>query len=205
RAAPPRELTSATLVQLGGGADQRDERLLVDLLSLVNVDRPPRVALQARVEQAGRIVERRALEERQLDDALVGLARADPAVVRPDRHSRVCRLAPLPLLDDLALGLRAQGAAPGERLAAPVAQLLDLRVDQLRWRLVRRHHAAIFWRTASTRAKPCFAPSSTPYCIVVSRCSAVSKSIVCVSFVCSPRSSNSSVCRWFWNVCTRRS
>src|SRR5436853_3902035 len=55
------------------------------------------------------------------------------------------------------------------------------------------------------RAKPCFAPSSTPYCIVVSRCSVVSKRIVCVSFVRSPRSSNSSVCRWFWNVCTRRS
>src|SRR4029077_4428274 len=55
------------------------------------------------------------------------------------------------------------------------------------------------------RAKPAFAPSSTPYCIVVSRCSVVSKRIVCVSFVCSPRSSNSSVCRWFWNVCTRRS
>src|SRR3954465_8614364 len=29
--------------------------------------------------------------------------------------------------------------------------------------------------------------------------------MVCVSFVRSPRSSNSSVCRWFWNVCTRRS
>src|SRR5260221_4321458 len=54
------------------------------------------------------------------------------------------------------------------------------------------------------RAKPAFAPSSTPYCMVVSRCSVVSKRIVRVSFVRSPRSSNSSVCRWFWNVCTRR-
>src|SRR5207249_1609260 len=58
---------------------------------------------------------------------------------------------------------------------------------------------------ASTRAKPPFAPSSTPYCIVVSRSSVVAKRIVCVSFVRSPRSSNSSVCRWFWNVCTSRS
>src|SRR5713101_5040242 len=55
------------------------------------------------------------------------------------------------------------------------------------------------------RAKPSFAPSSTPYCIVVSRSSVVAKRIVCVSFVRSPRSSNSSVCRWFWNVCTSRS
>src|SRR5437870_3908010 len=59
--------------------------------------------------------------------------------------------------------------------------------------------------SASTRAKPPFAPSSTPYCIVVSRSSVVAKRIACVSFVRSPRSSNSSVCRWFWNVCTRRS
>lgn len=51
--------------------------------------------------------------------------------------------------------------------------------------------------SASTRAKPPFAPSSTPYCIVVSRSSLVAKRIVCVSFVRSPRSSNSSVCTWF--------
>src|SRR5213596_3230914 len=59
--------------------------------------------------------------------------------------------------------------------------------------------------SASTRAKPPFAPSSTPYFIVVSRSSGEAKRMVCVSFVRSPRSSNSSVCRWFWNVCTSRS
>src|SRR5438874_12748704 len=58
--------------------------------------------------------------------------------------------------------------------------------------------------SASTRAKPLFAPSSTPYCIVVSRSSVVAKRIVWVSFVRSPKSSNSSVCRWFWKVCTIR-
>jgi hypothetical protein len=49
--------------------------------------------------------------------------------------------------------------------------------------------------SASTRAKPLFAPSSTPYCIVVSRSSGVAKRMGWVSFVRSPRSSNSSVCR----------
>jgi hypothetical protein len=39
------------------------------------------------------------------------------------------------------------------------------------------------WSTASTRANPLFAPSSTPCCIVVSRASVVAKHIVCVSFV----------------------
>src|SRR5437870_8100581 len=59
--------------------------------------------------------------------------------------------------------------------------------------------------SASTRAKPPFAPSSTPYCIVVSRSSVVAKRIVCVSFVRSPSSSSPAVCRRFWNVCTSRS
>jgi len=68
----------------------------------------------------------------------------------------------------------------------------------------RAPYAAIFSSNASMRAKPALAPCSTPYCMVVSRYSLVSKRIVWVSFVCSPRSSNSSVCRWFWNVCTRR-
>ena len=38
-------------------------------------------------------------------------------------------------------------------------------------RACHRLHAAIFASSASTRSKPAFAPSSTPYCIVVSRCS----------------------------------
>ncbi len=37
--------------------------------------------------------------------------------------------------------------------------------------------------SASMRSQPAFAPFSTPYCIAMSRCSVVSKRIVCVSFV----------------------
>src|SRR4029079_6238689 len=40
--------------------------------------------------------------------------------------------------------------------------------------------AASCCTTASTRAKPLFEPSSTPYCIVVSRSSAEANRIVCV-------------------------
>jgi hypothetical protein len=36
----------------------------------------------------------------------------------------------------------------------------------------------------------------------MSRCSVVSKRMVCVSLVCSPRSSNSSIWTWFWKVYT---
>src|SRR5215212_9535133 len=142
------------------------------------------------------------------------------------------RLSPLPLLDHLGDGLFDHGAKPGEGLAPPVAQLFDPCLYQLSWRLVVLRRALLHGvdvaplrlcrpilraafvgahasrgsrcSSSSTRAKPLFAPSSTPYCIVVSRSSVVAKRIVCVSFVRSPRSSNSSVCRWFWNDCTRR-
>src|SRR5437867_939969 len=97
---------------------------------------------------------------------------------------------PLPLLDDIGVGFLDDCPHPAEGRAAPVRELLDPLVD-----LFGSIHAAIFASTASTRAKPLFAPSSTPYCIVVSRSSVVAKRIVCVSFVRSPRSSNSSVCR----------
>src|SRR5262249_39896016 len=65
-----------------------------------------------------------------LDDALVGLAGAEDAVVLPDRNA-----APLPLLDDSGIGFLDEGANAGERLAAPVAELLDSCVDQAGRRL----------------------------------------------------------------------
>src|SRR5689334_9902266 len=70
----------AGCVQVSRFADERLERLLVDLVTLVEVDRPPDVALEARVEQARGVFERGALGERQLHDALVRLAGADDAV-----------------------------------------------------------------------------------------------------------------------------
>src|SRR6185295_12479577 len=116
----------------------------------------------------------------------------------------------LPLLDDLRVGCLDELSHVREGLTTPVAQLPDPVADLLGCRFFVRHRLphvsrASRWRSASIRAKPDFAPSSTPYCIVVSRSSIVAKRIVCVSFVWSPRSSNSSVCRWFWNVCTSRS
>src|SRR5262249_26285723 len=61
--------------------------------------------------------------------ALVGLARADQSVVRPDGA------APLPLLDDIRVGVLDQAAEPAEHLASPVAELHDPSVDQVRSRL----------------------------------------------------------------------
>ena len=67
-----------------------------------------RRTLPSRLElNSPRVLERRALGERHLDDALVGLAGADDAVVRPHRHA-----APFPLLDDVGIGLLDQRADP---------------------------------------------------------------------------------------------
>src|SRR4051812_22358106 len=94
----------------------------------MEIDGTPGVALEARVEQPRGVVQPRALGEGQLDDALVGLAGADHAPVRPHGNA-----APLPFLHDLGLGLLDERADTRERLTPPVAQLLDPRVDQLRW------------------------------------------------------------------------
>src|SRR4029453_1022789 len=58
--------------------------------------------------------------------------------------------------------------------------------------------------SASICAKPAFAPSSTPYCIVGAASSVGAKRIVWVSFDRSPRPPTASLPRWFWKVCTSR-
>src|SRR5436305_1221917 len=50
-------------VQVHCGADECFQRLRVDLLSLVDVDRAPGVAVEAGVEEAGRVLQRGALGE----------------------------------------------------------------------------------------------------------------------------------------------
>src|SRR5215212_1846015 len=68
-------------IQSDRRANEGHQRLLVDLLAFPNVDRAPGVAFQARVEEAVRVLERRALGEGHLHEALVGLARADDSVM----------------------------------------------------------------------------------------------------------------------------
>ena len=73
------------------------------------------------------VVERGALGEGQFYDLLVGFAGAEDSAVRPNRDA-----SPFPLLDRLRVRLFDEGAHPGQRLAAPVVELLDPRIDQLR-------------------------------------------------------------------------
>src|SRR6185437_17123498 len=87
-------------VQCDGGTNERLERLLVDRIALAEVDCTPCIALEARIEEMRRIVERGAFRERRLHDALVGLAAANDSVVRPRGHA-----APLPFLDDVGVRL----------------------------------------------------------------------------------------------------
>src|SRR5918998_6160289 len=88
------------LVQRDRGADEILQRVLVHLVALVEVDGAARVPLEAGVEEARGILQRRSLGERHLHDALVGLAGADDSVVLPHRDA-----SPLPLLDDFGVGL----------------------------------------------------------------------------------------------------
>src|SRR3954471_16534239 len=124
-----RTLRLARPVEGDGMANERLESGLVDLLSFANVDRAANVSVETRVEETGRILQRRALRERQLHDGLVGFAGADDALVRPDRRAH-----PLPLFDDVRVGILDQRAHSTESFAAPVAEILDPFRDQLRCR-----------------------------------------------------------------------
>src|SRR5262245_9596781 len=121
------------LVQGHGGPDERLQRRLGDLVIFVEVDGPPCISLEAGVEETRRILQRRPFGEGHLHDALVGLARADDAVVRPHRPP-----SPFPLLGDVGVCFLYERAETAEHLAPPVTQLLYPRIDQLRGRFALR-------------------------------------------------------------------
>src|SRR5256714_6717587 len=116
-------------------ANERLERGLVNVFSFVDVDRAAYVSVETRVEETGRILQRRALRESQLHDILVRFASADDAVVRPNRSAGFRWFDPLPLLDDLRVCLLDQRAHSAEGLPAPVPEFGDSFRDELRCRL----------------------------------------------------------------------
>jgi hypothetical protein len=117
-------------VEGGRFANERLEGRCVHFFSFTDIDRAAYVSVQTRVEETGRILQRRALGEGELHDALVGLASADDAVVRPDWSAH-----PLPLLDDVRVRLLDEPAHSAEGLPAPVPEFGDPLRDQLRCRL----------------------------------------------------------------------
>src|SRR5712672_1276739 len=102
----------------------------VNFFSFVDVDRAAYVSVETRVEETGRILQRRALGEGKLHDLLVGFASADDAVVRPNRSAH-----PLPLLDDVRVCFLDELAHSAEGVPAPVPEFGDSFRDELRCRL----------------------------------------------------------------------
>src|SRR6185503_4706883 len=111
-------------------ANERLEGRLVNFFSFVDVDRAAYVSVETRVEEAGRILQRRALGKGELHDLLVGFAGADDAVVRPRRSAH-----PLPLLDDVRVCFLDELAHSAEGFPAPVPEFGDSLRDELRCRL----------------------------------------------------------------------
>src|SRR4030081_2918469 len=101
-------------------ANERLEGGLVNFFSFVDVDRAAYVSVETRVEETGRILQRRALGEGKLHDILVGLASADDAVVRPNRGAGFGWFNPLPLLDDVRVCFLDELAHSAEGFPAPV-------------------------------------------------------------------------------------
>src|SRR5271169_4165790 len=113
-----------------GGVNERPQRLFIDLVALMEIDGTPGVAFEAGVEEARRVLQRGALGEGHLHGILVRLTGADYSGVRPHRNP-----SPFPLLDHFGVGLLDESSEESERLAPPIAQLLDPRIDQLRGRI----------------------------------------------------------------------
>src|ERR1700681_2416616 len=113
-----------------GGANERLQRLFINLVALMDIDGAPGVAFEAGVEEACRVLQRGALGEGHLHDILVRLAGADDSGVRPHRNP-----SPLPLLDHFGVGLLDEDSDPSERLAPPTTEFLDSRIYQPRGRV----------------------------------------------------------------------
>src|ERR1700674_4488665 len=135
-------LLSARSIESDGRADERLERIRVNLLTLVNVDGAPYVPLKARVEELGRILQGSALKEGQLHDRLVRLSGADAPVMGPYRGPH-----PLPLFHNIRVGLPDEGAHPCQCIASPVTQLGNPFADSFGRRL-----ACSLWSTLHLRA-----------------------------------------------------
>src|SRR6202030_4033138 len=112
-------------------ANERLEGGLVNCFSFADVDCAACVSVETRVEETGRILQRRPLGEGQLHDILVGFASADDAVARPNRSAH-----PFPLLDDVRHCALDEHAHPAEGFPAPVPEFGDSFRDELRCRLV---------------------------------------------------------------------
>jgi len=105
--------------------DERLEGGFVNFFSFVDVDRAAYVSVETRVEETGRILQRRSLREGKLHDVLIGFAGADDAVVRPRWSAWVRGLHPLQLFDDVRVCFLDERAYTAEGFPAPVADVGD--------------------------------------------------------------------------------
>src|SRR5216683_6941634 len=89
------------LIVINGGTDEIFQSTLINLIALEKIDRSPRVAFEARVEELVRIWEARPVGKGKLHFIFVGVGDGDYSVVRPHWASH-----PLPFLDYLPVGLK---------------------------------------------------------------------------------------------------
>src|SRR6267143_2821356 len=154
-----RRFRLARTVEGDRSANERLEGGLVNFFSFVDVDRAACVSVETRVEETGRVLQRRALGEGKLHDILVGFASADDAVVRPNRGAGFGWFDPLPLLDDVRVCFLDELAHSAEGFPAPVPEFGDSFRDELRWRLAlaraRLFHVLILMQSLPLSACAC--------------------------------------------------
>ena len=128
-------------VEGDGGANERLQGFLVNLVAFAKVDRAPDIAVQTGIEKARWVFQRRAFGEGHLHDALVRFPGREDAVMFPHRNA-----TPFPRLDHVGIGLFDDLTNARKHFAPPVAQFFDPRIDQLRGVALRFLCAALFHR-----------------------------------------------------------
>jgi hypothetical protein len=108
--------------------EARRQRTGINLIALKKIDRSPRVASEARVEELVWIWGVRPLGKNKLHLVFVGIADRDDSVVRPHWASH-----PLSFLEDLPVGRKDDFADAGERLSTPVCESCNQLVNTFRW------------------------------------------------------------------------
>src|SRR5262245_59466233 len=96
----------------------------------MEIDGTPGVAFEAGVEEARGVLQPGPLREGHLHDRLLRLA-----VENQSSWTPTCNSPQLPLLDHFGVGLHDESSDPGQRLAPPISQLPDSRIDEARGRL----------------------------------------------------------------------
>jgi hypothetical protein len=111
-----------------GSTDDIFQSVLINRVTLVEINCSPSIAFKAGVEELLWIWEACALSKGQFYLILVSVGHADESIAIPTRRAH-----PFPFLDYPGVGIKNDFAKIGKRFAAPVRKACDFSVNKFGW------------------------------------------------------------------------